>query len=278
MGRLGWRRSPPLRRFAAGLPPDVAPFSEEYAERHRELVTELLHRNDILDRFARARRLPRAYGIGMDERMIEYPWLLAQNPRGRALDAGSALNHAHILDRFLPLFAELHIVTLAPEEAAFTGRGVSYVYADLRDLPFRDAYYDTIMSISTLEHVGMNNARYGVASSADKDPGDALRVAVDELKRVLSPGGLLLVTLPYGFEEDHGWFRQFDRDAVTELVDAIAPCEVTVSVYAYSRRGWQRSSLEAAADLHYHDVTLHNEYAEDLAAAARGVVCLRAQR
>jgi hypothetical protein len=31
----------------------------------------------------------------------------------------------------------------------------------MRDLPFPDAACDTIVSLSTLEHVGMDNSRFG---------------------------------------------------------------------------------------------------------------------
>ncbi len=55
---------------------------------------------------------------------------------GRVLDAGSVLNHAHVLDG-LP-HGDLTIVTLEPEPHAFFARRISYVYADLRELPFRD--------------------------------------------------------------------------------------------------------------------------------------------
>jgi SAM-dependent methyltransferase len=266
---LPWRKptSPPL----------PTPFSPQYAELHREFVTEALQAPGLINRFARSRGLPRGYGVGLDERVVEYPWVLAQRPGGRVLDAGSALNHAHILDRFLPIFADLHIVTLAPEAVAFTERGISYVYTDLRELPFRDASYDTIISISTLEHVGLDNERYGAAQSGPEDARTALRDAVDELRRVLAPGGVLLVTVPYGVAENHGWFRQFDREAIEELIQAIDPRKLALSVFAHSRLGWHVSSLEDAAHLRYQDSTSTGR-GDDLAAAARAVVCLRAEK
>ena len=72
------------------------------------------------------------------------------------LDAGSTLNHAHILQRLRPAMDKLHIVTLAPEERAFPELDVSYLFADLRDLPLSDDVYDQVVSISTLEHVGLD--------------------------------------------------------------------------------------------------------------------------
>ena len=55
----------------------------------------------------------------------------------------------------------LHVVTLAPEEEAYPFLDVSYLFADLRRLPLRDETYDRVVSMSTLEHVGMDNSYYG---------------------------------------------------------------------------------------------------------------------
>jgi SAM-dependent methyltransferase len=238
-------------------------------------VTSVLRSKDLSRRFADRKELPLDYGVGMDERVVEYPWLLAQIPAGKVLDAGSALNHSHVLDEVLPMVASLHVVTLAPESVAYPERGVSYVYADMRELPFRDAYFDTIVSISTLEHVGMDTSRWGAVASIDEDEEAALRHAISELKRVLRPGGVLLLTLPYGIAESFGWFRQFDREGINALVETIAPRSATTTVYGYSARGWQLTSLDASADLRYQDSTVDKRRPADLAVAARAVVCLR---
>jgi len=240
------------------------------------VVSAALDSDKLLERFADARRLPRRYGVGLDERVVEYPWVLAQRPRGRVLDAGSALNHAHVLDRFLPATSALHVVTLAPEPVSFPERGVTYVYADLRDLPFPDDSFDAVVSISTLEHVGMDNSRYGAATPTGKDPRAALRAAVGELRRVLAPGGMFLVTAPYGRPEDHGWFRQFGPEDVDELVGLLGATDPRVAVYAHSSRGWRLSSLAAAANERYHALPDPPAYGRDQAAAARAVVCVRA--
>src|SRR5664279_6258870 len=79
--------------------------------------------------------LPSEYGVALNERAVEYPWVI---PRlhGRVLDVGSTLNHGWVLDRVLPHVSELHIVTLAPERRNFLQRRVSYLYADARELPY----------------------------------------------------------------------------------------------------------------------------------------------
>jgi SAM-dependent methyltransferase len=261
--------------FADRFLPPERPWTHGYAEVHQRFVAEILDDASLVERFARAERLPPGYGVGLDERVVEFPWLIAQRLSGRVLDAGSALNHRHVLDRTLRDIDALHIVTLAPEEAAFPDRGVSYVYADLRDLPYRDGYFTRVVSLSTLEHVGMDNTMYGSEAPRALEPDRELALAVAELVRVLNPEGTLLVTVPYGRKEDHGWFRQFDRADVERLVAFVSARETSLQVYRYSPDGWQVSDLEEAADAEYRNYLQDPTPVQDLAAAARAVACIR---
>jgi SAM-dependent methyltransferase len=257
----------------APLPPP--PWEERYGALHKKLVSYLLDSRDVERIFANGEPLPSGYGIGLDERVVEYPWLFSQVRGGVVLDAGSTLNHEHVLDRFLTRIARLHIMTLAPERVSFPERGVSYVYGDLRDIPYQDGSFDVVAAISTLEHIGMDTRIYGVASAPSADPAAEVRKAVRELLRVLRREGTFLVTVPYGAREDHGWFRQLDRGDVDTLVSCAAPRRAAVSVYRYTRRGWQLSSLDEAAGVSYYDHHADRRIQPDRAAAARAVACLR---
>jgi hypothetical protein len=44
------------------------------------------------------------------------------------------------------------------EATALGEKGTSYRYGDLRRFPLGDNWFDEIISISTLEHIGMNAA------------------------------------------------------------------------------------------------------------------------
>jgi SAM-dependent methyltransferase len=262
--------------FFDRYPPPEQPWTEKYGVAHVTFVSDMLDNADIVARFATGRRLPRDYGVGLDERVVEYPWLFSQQPFvGRVLDAGSTLNHGHVLDRILPTVQALHIVTFAPESAAFTERGVSYVYADLRALPYRDGWFDVVVSLSTLEHVGMDNSRYGGPAPLSEEPRVELSRAVEELRRVLRPGGRIFVTVPFGCREDHGWLRQFDCGDVAELMRLLGPA-TTVSIYGYTASGWQSTSQRAAANAQYQEAEL--AAAADRAAAARAVACIALAR
>lgn len=257
--------------FRERFPPPDRPWTQEYVDLHRQLVAEALDDPALIETFRRGDQLPPGFGVGFDERVVEYPWLLSQGLGGRMLDAGSALNHEHVIDRVVSTVDELHIVTLEPEERAFTQSRVSYVYSDLRSLPYRDGYFDLVVCLSTLEHVGMDNERYGVIEPRAEDPASEMRRAIGELVRVCSRR--LLISVPYGQRADHGWFRQFDRADVEAMVDAVSG-EASTTVFRYYAEGWQISDLTSAAAVKYRDFTADSSPVDDLAAAARAVVCV----
>ncbi len=60
-------------------------------------------------------------------------------------------------------------------------------------LTFSGGPYDLIVSISTLEHVGYDEE--------PRDAGKAVR-AIENLRRLLSPGGKMLATIPVGYNRD----------------------------------------------------------------------------
>jgi SAM-dependent methyltransferase len=264
----------PRRSLARRFPPPQRPWEGDYGERHLAFTNAMMADADILRRLRTGRQLPRGYGIGLDERVVEYIWLAAQEPRGRTLDAGSVLNHGHVLDWFLPRLDELTIITLKPEPAAFPERGVRYAFGDLRELPFEDASFDTAVCLSTIEHVGMDNSLYGDGTPRADDPRAEVHRALAELERVTAPGGRVLLSVPYGAPEDHGWFRQFDQDELEALIAASASPEPRVTVYAYGPGGWRRSSPPKAAGATYHDHHADPTPDPDRAPAARAVACV----
>ena len=241
-----------VRAIATGaLMPLIKARGRALDRKQLRLVRDELDNPGTLERFATRASLPAGYGTGANERVVEIPWLLAQSPAGKMLDAGSALNHAQYLDRLLPVVSELHIVTLVYEGSAFPERGVSYLYADLRSLPYAAGHFDTVASISTLEHVGMDNTGYGSPVPRADDPAHEAQLAVRELARVVRKGGRLLLSVPYGRSEDHSSMRQLDRSELEALVDAAAPAEAAISVYRAGEQGWQLSDLDDAADARY---------------------------
>ncbi|MGB9184342.1 MAG: methyltransferase domain-containing protein [Solirubrobacteraceae bacterium] len=201
--------------------------------------------------FTTGGRLPEGYGAGFNERVVEYPWALTRLSGDDVLDAGSTFNHAALLDRFSG--KNLTIATLAPEPRSFVERRISYIYADLRALPFRDDAFDQVLCVSVLEHIGMDNRGYGADAPAASHPRAEARRALVELTRVVRPGGRINLTVPYGTRTEMGWFRQFDQEDVNELLAGVTAESIDVSVYRRDDSGWQLTTLEAASGAAYAD-------------------------
>ena len=217
------------------------------------------------------------FGYRIDERVVEYPWLLDRLPAGGAdlLDAGSTLNHASIVRH--PKIAEksLFISTLAPEAQAFWDLGISYVYEDLRCSHFRDEAFDLIACVSTLEHVGLDNTMLYTADGAkdERRPGDYL-IAIAEMARMLKPGGRLYVTVPFGKMKNHGWFQVFDAAMLDQLIERFAPGGVHEEIFRYADDRWLRATREEAGDATCFDIHEQKQYDPDFAAFSRAVACL----
>jgi hypothetical protein len=107
-----------------------------------------------------------------------------------------------------------------------------------------------------------------------------------EIGRVLKPGGLLFLTVPYGRHELHGTFQQFDRRHLSRAEDAFGNAAVIEETfYRYSSDGWQLGNDEECGECEYvaplsefmrtgrwPDPRAHEP---DHAAAARAVACVK---
>jgi len=225
----------------------------------------------------RAPRLPKGYGAGLDERCVEYPWVFARLKSGqrRILDAGSSLNHYDLLN--LPLWQgrQLHITTLADEGHPAAAVKPVYAYEDLRCMGYPDGFFDAVVCISTLEHVGMDNTLLytGDARKKEHEQGAYLE-ALDEMKRVLKKGGSLYLTMPYGQRRDLGWFQVFNGPMVEGVVRRFAPSGVSLAYYKYGDRQWNMAEQKDCDQGYYVDIHAGARYNDDSPAASQCVVCL----
>jgi SAM-dependent methyltransferase len=261
------------------------PWSRGYSVYKDRFIRATLADAVLMECFRNARPLPAKYGEFLDDRVVEYPWLFARLNAlsGRILDAGSTLNFLHLLDQPVLANKNITIVTLAPECHCFWQKSISYVFADLRELPFRDSYFDEVVCISTLEHVGKDNSLvYAHQPPFKQSNVDDFRIAAKELKRVCKPGGKVYITVPFGRFTDFGWFQQFDGVMLDHLIAAFAPSKVEQTFFRYADGGWQCSTRESCAGCEgfnfyatcYADPNSTRDYDPDNAAASRGNAAL----
>lgn len=262
------------------------PWSRGYSAFKHRYIEEMLHNKQIMERFRKAERLPFKYGYALDERVVEYPWTLSRIPaaeNARLLDAGSSLNFKEIVSYTALQNKKMTIVTLYPEQHCFWKDSISYLFADIRKLPFRDNWFDYIICISTLEHVGMDNTIFYTKDAAYREEKRFdFEKALLELRRVVKKGGKLFITVPFGKYQNVGRFQQFDADLLSRVIDVFGPTDYQVSYYRYTKDGWNIADEQSCKDeerfdirkTKYVDKTSSRGFDADLAPASRAVACI----
>lgn len=258
------------------------PWSQGYREYKWQVISSTLADPAVCRDFA-SEPLPDRYGKGLDERVVEYPWMfpLLLEGTGPILDGGSVLNFEPIVKHPLVDPARLTIAGLAIEKQCFYPEGASYQLCDLRDLPFRDDWFEVTLCISTLEHIGMNNEIYGHEDETGARSGTAeggYLEAVKELVRVTRPDGTIAITVPVGKYEDHGFFHQFDRAMIDSLVSAMGNFgPVSERYFRYRPEGWTAATWSECEDSYSHNPQTGTGAGEDGAAHCRAVGCFLAK-
>lgn len=248
------------------------PWSFGYTSYKRREIKRVIM-NDIFD----PAELGKNYGVRIDERIIEYPWLFSRLPEssGNILDAGSVLNFDYLIEHPRLANKNLFISTLAPEANCYWGKGVSYVFEDFRNSCFESNYFDYIVCLSTLEHVGMDNTMLYTNDSTKLENNENSYIdAINEMQRMLKPGGVLYLSVPFGAHKNYGWFQIFNSHMVDIIIKTFDPSQLKEFHYKYLESGWVASDRENSAQATYFDIHKEKDYAPDYAAASRAVICL----
>lgn len=172
---------------------------------------------------------------GSTERAIEIKWALARHEGGgRVLEVGCSWadeNPEYIEGLKALNIAELHGIDISSKPAPdFIKRT-----ADIRASGYPSGFFDVIFCISTIEHVGRDNARHysPVAELPAEEEPD--RAALVEMLRITKPAGKILVTVPFGKFQDHGWFINYDAASIARLFRDIPKSE---EYFKYTSEGW----------------------------------------
>lgn len=145
------------------------------------------------------------------------------------VDVGSHHKFVALLSKAIPVtFVDVRPLSLPLDSLKFQK-------GSILSLPFRDTTVPSVSSLCVVEHIGLG--RYG-------DPLDPLgsEKAIQELKRIVQPGGNLYLSLPLD-NENRTYFnahRAFKEDYLFSLFE---PFEIIECRYIYGRNfGNQRKS------------------------------------
>ena len=211
--------------------------------------------------------LPESFAVGLPERAVELMLArLLYRAGGATLDVG----HANAMA------CHRRLVEILPPPRNLTGIDIAEpvynthplyarsVRADIAASPFGEGEFDLIWCISALEHFGMDNSGYTNRFVQDNRLAEK---ALLEMVRLLHGGGRMLITVPYGRFEDHGWHIVYDAACWARLLDVVrARVEVREWFFRHTAgRGWQIVTPNELSFIGYFDQA--NAGAAGLAAA-----------
>lgn len=252
------------------------PWTHGYSKFKNEFISTTLKDRTLMQLFRDGARLPDNYGDRLDERVVEYPWVLARlDTSGIILDAGSTFSSPTLLDSPQIEGRRLIIYTMMTDWITLNAN-ISYIFSDFREMILKDDCITSIACISTLEHVGLSYdyKTYNIENHWPDQDVFAYRETLRQFHRILKPGGQFLLTMPYGRYENHGWLQQHDAASLKGVIDAWPGRLSDEAYFHYCSGGWQVASAAECADSSYWNIHHTPAYDPDHAAAARAVSCL----
>lgn len=171
------------------------------------------------------------------ERVVEYAWIAqrllksTRKGRSRLLDVGCVMNNAIVSDVVMECCESIWFMNPSPEPLAYKER-VAYLLADSRKhFLAAQEQFARVTCFSTLEHVGMNNLRYGgedgVVTRDTQHPEEHAKQSIVSLWNLTAPGGELAISVPFGpFEylywqgEERPIYYTFDAPRLRNLLSA----------------------------------------------------------
>lgn len=176
-------------------------------------------------------------GMVTTERVIEYPFVFQNldDVSGLILDIGCCGSQFPIA----LASRGFRVVGIDFNPYPYKHPKFSAVRGDAMRIPFATGCFGAVLAVSVIEHIGIGH--YGDPLS---EMGDC--AVVNEIVRVLRPGGRVLITVPFGRAITDDFQRVYDPQRLRRL---LTPVEVVKIEHAWSREGlWTPcTETEAAA-------------------------------
>ncbi|MEX2624594.1 MAG: DUF268 domain-containing protein [Acidimicrobiia bacterium] len=162
----------------------------------------------------------------VNERIIEIPFVFAQlshtGPGARLLDVGS--NESYLALQLSSLGYRATALDLHPYP--FEHPNLTVVAQPLEQWEGPEEPFDVAICLSSIEHFGLG--AYGEAPTAGRVDLKAMK----QLRQWVRPGGLLVLTIPYGSAHVDSLQRVYDKKGLEELLE-----------------GWETRSSQFAAPI-----------------------------
>jgi SAM-dependent methyltransferase len=163
-----------------------------------------------------------------NERLLEIPFVLhavlATDSR-RVLDVGCR-------ESLIPIHLAsmgCDVTGLDPRPYGFAHPNLLFVQAGIEHF-YTEIPFDAVIFLSTIEHIGVGS--YGQASDGRGD-----MIAMASARRLLRPGGRIILTVPFGRVGVNEFERTYDVAGLTELLGSARLVDAVVGVRT-SRSTW----------------------------------------
>jgi len=186
-------------------------------------------------------------------RIVEYPWILRNIPsKGRVLDIGSTGSQLPLM--LAGLGYEVWTIDIRKYEYDGITNNLNCVIGDIKETNFTDSFFDIVLAISTIEHIGLG--RYG--DLIDKE-GD--RNAMKEIKRIITNDGILLMTVPFGKRSISKLHRVYNQKSLLMLLENFNI--ESINYFLRTDQFWVKSAIENVNNI-------------DSSISERAIACIKA--
>lgn len=172
-------------------------------------------------------------------RIVEYPWILRNIPSmGRILDVGSTGSQLPLM--LVGLGYEVWTIDVRKYEYDGIIDELKCIMGDIRETNFQDSFFDVVLAISTVEHIGLG--RYGDSIDPYGDEN-----TMKEIIRIMANNAVFLMTVPFGKRSINKTHRVYSEESLLTLLS-----EFKIENIEYFKKTdlfWVLSSKEQVRDV-----------------------------
>lgn len=199
-------------------------------------------------------RLRSLVKFAISERIAEIPFALSclsSIPSGgKVLDLGCA-------ESIFPLEASylgFHVTGVDFRPYPYKHPNLTFLQADIMNLPFDNQSFDAVSAISTLEHIGLGS--YDDPKVTQKPDATALK----QVARVLKKQGIFILTVPFGKMCPNTHQRVYDQKMIEALLQDFHIEDIRYLVLVSKEKNdkgmyWGQVSLKEASEVESGSVT-----------------------